>query len=507
MHEAESFKFLSFDPNVFLSDQIISPQIEYIRGYLVDLDASDVLEEPNYFDRDYLSEFSSFYGQSVEGYKNICRRLHVFKKCELKDIFKRAVSGDEKALHTLQEHYLGFIVIRPIKTAPLGKTVLKWYPEKTIDVSLPNFQDPRVTEPSREYKADICGIVLSVKGLAWQQQDRGVAACATIALWSMLQSSALDEYHFIPTTSEITEAAKKDISYGQRIYPAFKGLTMEQICGAIKGVGLSPCVIYGDNQQSPFDKMFFKNICSAFIRSGYPVLLAGSLSLPNQPSAGYHAICAVGFRQNLPQLPNKGTVNSYDGSIHHLYIHDDNVGPNVRFKICSDEDFVVLQPDCPDYKNTHKSVPNYSFTPNTILAAVNTELRADPVELHRQGREIAFLLNSILKSIPFPNGLTLSSRFIKKTEYIGSELSRLLGGTPHFLLKTRLALTNEVKPMSKYIGLVRIGVGSNPILDVLFDTSDSFLRTFATVSYMPHMEEIINWQHRFDFGKYIAAHK
>jgi len=53
-------------------------QVQYLRRYLTDLGATSVLEEQNYFDRDYLAEFSAFYSISSTGYPNVCRRLHFF---------------------------------------------------------------------------------------------------------------------------------------------------------------------------------------------------------------------------------------------------------------------------------------------------------------------------------------------------------------------------------------------------------------------------------------------
>ena len=67
----------------------------------------------------------------------------------------------------------------------MGRTVLKWFPDKSAETT------PRVLSSSRKYFVHIAGVELHVEGLAWQQQDTGVAACATISLWSMLHSSLL----------------------------------------------------------------------------------------------------------------------------------------------------------------------------------------------------------------------------------------------------------------------------------------------------------------------------
>ena len=73
--ELEVYDFADRDPFDGLTD---SPQLRYVRSYLADLSAKTVVEEPYYFDRDYLAEFSSFYSTSAVGYPNVCRRLHFF---------------------------------------------------------------------------------------------------------------------------------------------------------------------------------------------------------------------------------------------------------------------------------------------------------------------------------------------------------------------------------------------------------------------------------------------
>jgi len=169
-------------------------QKNYLIRYLADLGAQTVLEEPNYFDRDYLAEFAAFYCKSTAGYPNTCRRLHFFAGAAFnRSTLRSAAAGRERAIKRLQENYLGFVVIRPIPATPLGRTVLAWYEDLKPET-------PRVVTPSRDYHAHVAGIRLTVHGLAWQQQDTGVGACATVGLWSMLHSSAFDDHHAIPTT-------------------------------------------------------------------------------------------------------------------------------------------------------------------------------------------------------------------------------------------------------------------------------------------------------------------
>src|SRR4051812_10662122 len=256
-----------------------SAQIEYLRGYLRDLDVKTVLEEPYYFDRDYLSEFSAFYSVSARGYPNVCRRLHFFSGPPIDRAALEAAMGTTGShLSSLQEHYCGFIVLRPIPGAPLGRTVLAHYRERSP-------KTPRITTPARTYGVHIAGLRLEIKGLAWQQQDAAVSACATIALWTMLHSSAFDEHHAIPTTTAVTLSAHRTASMGARIFPS-SGLKLHQIAEAIKEQGLTPLVVEADQTVSLpnadgyqhaqrlqyFTRSELARTAAMLIRSGYPVL-------------------------------------------------------------------------------------------------------------------------------------------------------------------------------------------------------------------------------------------
>lgn len=83
MHQAEALGFHPFDGGARLGqlfDFDGGRQVSYLCDYLEDLNASFIIEEPHYFDRDYLAEVAAFYSSSSRGYKNICLRLHFFRR-------------------------------------------------------------------------------------------------------------------------------------------------------------------------------------------------------------------------------------------------------------------------------------------------------------------------------------------------------------------------------------------------------------------------------------------
>jgi hypothetical protein len=478
----QSFLFKKFNSDDRLTQRLHkSPQVKYLISYLSALGAETVLEEQSYFDRDYLAEFSAFYSTSSRGYVNTCRRLHFFSTNIDRTTLEQAAGEDQSAKIAMQDSYLGFSVIRPITNAPLGRTVLSWYPD-------PQKQNlPRVTNPSRQYIANIAGIPLTITGLAWQQQDSAVAACATIGLWSMLHSSAFDDHHAIPTTADITRHANSSTSLGNRVFPS-RGLAVFQLAEAIKENNLSPILIEGtvshtDFKFQCFTKEHFTSSCAAFIRSGYPVLIFGYQKkdgIVNQ-SIG-HAICAVGFREaDSSVFTSPDGITLSDSNIKYLYIHDDNIGPSVRFEVTEkiekdylDNDYTTLMLSPPQGEDSNPVVSD--FIPSSIIVAVHNDLRISADDFHKKSLQIAKAIVIADKHLNPGNNIQLSiaTRFVKLCDYLNMELERALNGSYQVLSKTRMSICENLSPMSLHIGLIRIALpDGTPLTDILCDTTDS----------------------------------
>lgn len=470
-------------------------QLTYIYQYLRHLEVKAVIVEPQYFDRDYLSEFSAFYSLSARGYPNYCRRAHFFSDDITRELFFDAVGGSEAATKRMQDAYRGFAVVRPIDSAPFGRTVLSWYPDQQAS-------NPRVVKPSRDYFCNFCGLRLKVFGLAWQQQDQGVSACATIGLWTMLHSSAFNERYAIPTTVTITQAANR-LSWGLRTFPS-RHLFLQQVCEAIKGFGLSPYLVEGDQPptQQGLPKRFSKeklcNTIASLVRSGFPCVIGGVVKRPNNRPAVGHINACVGFRAQPNLAPNQMYA---DGDLEAFYIHDDNIGPAVRFTLghydpkamarsASPTDPICLAPDNPAQAQ-NIAASNYGFfIPGFILAAVENDLRTSAEALIQKAIEVreriatAAILDAQNRGQPQPI-LTVGTQYSTVASYMGIALRDRLHTHPKVLATVRLELQERVEPMSLYIGIVRLADQAGPALDVLYDTTDSDINhpIFATVCY------------------------
>lgn len=469
---------------------ISGPQAEYLLCYAKGLKARHYLLEKAYFDNDFLAEFAAYYSTSARNYSNRCKRVHFFTEGYSEQLFHAALGGDEDARQSLQDQYLGFSVIRPIPVTPIGRTVLKWFP---------NTRDSeRVTTPSRTYNVHICGLPLKVEGLAWQQQDAAVAACATVGLWSILHSSAFDDSHFIPTTVEITRAAE---GFGARPFPS-SGLTLEQIQEAIKQLRLAPIRDTGSLKGGHFSREEFANTCSSFIRSGYPVLLGcklmGVSANGEWESLGGHAVCAVGIRE-AEEISAGVDVVKQDAEVTTFYVHDDNIGPNVRFRLIDivpdastpNLKIAALERAQPDYlAEDEKDSSQRLLIPHALVIAVHENLRITPRAIANRGQELAEVMSGLFRRAGLSHCVAYSARFFRISDYLGNGIGSLLKGQNDLLTKVRLSLS-EMEPMSLHIGVIRLALDDSPLMDVLIDTTDADHRisSFAHVVYNSSIDD------------------
>lgn len=473
-----------------------SEQITYIYQYLKLLQVKSIVIEPRYFDRDYLSEFSAFYSLSAKGYPNYCGRAHFFSEKITREIFQKALAQTESSREKLQTSYRGFTVIRPIETTPLGRTVLAWVLDKSKE------DNPRVVKPSRNYVCNLCGIKLTVFGLAWQQQDQAVSACATVGLWTLLHSSAFNERYGIPTTVSVTRAANH-VPSGLRTFPS-RFLQLEQVCEAIKGHGLSPYLVEGDElpsgpgQPKRFSREKFCNTIASLVRSGFPCVIGGGVLRPGKQEPDGHINVCVGFRSK----PTLGPSQMYaDGDLYSLYIHDDNIGPAVRFEITHYDSVnmvltespthpICLAPDNPEH-GKNLAAANYGFfIPQFILAAVENNIRTSAEALIQKAIDVhnriatAAYQDATKRGQQLPT-LTVGTQYSTISDYLGTLLRDCLSAQPQVYAETVLELQEKVGPMSLYVGLVRLADTSGALIDVLYDTTDNDLNhpIFATICY------------------------
>lgn len=299
-------------------------QVDYIFNYLNNLPdgekAKSVLLEYNYVDKDYLEDFSRYYVKRFGNDGHKCARLHFFsREVDHRHITKilEGGKGASGKMAELNEAYLGFMVIKPLPRTFIGKTCLIVLPDASTDVK-------KKKRLAREYKVDLFGIPLSVQSIAFQEQDKVVAACATTAIWTALHSLAWRESRSIPSCSEITISAINHVDGSANSFPS-KQLTHKQILRSLDVEGLR---YHAESMETPIVDEFLASVV-AHINSGLPMILTGEVFTRQDTGdfevQGEHAISIVGYKVDQEEQV--------------LYVHDDRLGPFARAKLVQVDDY------------------------------------------------------------------------------------------------------------------------------------------------------------------------
>jgi len=311
------FEESGYEHSITADDASSKPQILYLYKYLKGLQCASILVEHIYVDHDYLDDYCAYYARCYSQYRRQCRRAHFFKEqIEDIDFDKLATTLEPSLTDKLKDSYLGYVVLRPLPDAVVGKTVLATWDDRN---------EPRHYSCVRSYEANLFGLRLQIDSLASQEQDTILAACATVSLWSAFQKVAPYYHTHIPTPSEITKAATQ---YTQTARPIpSRGLSIEQICHAISENGLVP-EVYDVNRDTPLNSLIY-----AYVSGRLPVILG----MRDPSSSSWHAVTICGYRlEDTVQCPSETahTISLrqfYIGRrIKEFYVHDDNLGPFTR---------------------------------------------------------------------------------------------------------------------------------------------------------------------------------
>ncbi len=314
--------------------------VEYVHDYLDrKLKPSAIIHESHYVDRHYLEDYASYYARSFSSPPPVCQRIHFFTGLSHTDLQARFESAfKKKGAHTAFEQeisdkkfYLGFLVRRPLGGACIGRTVLRTYP----------VEDRRYYAVTRPYDVHLAGLTLKIDGLAYQEQDRGAAVCASTALWVALQRVAHVAGHRTPSPSEITRAAGSP-------FPASRGLELNQMAAALSSLGY-----VADLFEPKDNRALFRALVASCLRSQLPVILL--ISQKNKrtaegPVQRGHAVTLTGYSEppavvkipgakaETPPLPMRG------GSLTTVYVHDDNLGSHAHYELIDADEFADPDP-------------------------------------------------------------------------------------------------------------------------------------------------------------------
>lgn len=462
-------------------------QVEYLANYLDGLGASSLLVESHYIDRHFIEEVGLYYSRCLLSKSNSCARIHVFRALGKKSlhgtgmldsILRRATNGSWREVNEeLRAAYLGFISVRPLPSVPVGRTIL----------IPPQGTDNGASFITTSYTVHVLGFEIPLQGLAFQQQDRAVGACATTAIWTALQRSCKHEGGRPPTPSAISEAASRYSLPLGRPLPS-PGLTIEQICEALRHFEFPPEVL------DPRENLaYFKLRVQIYLRSGIPVILAV------KTGDGGHAVTLVGYKSEVPRKSFATLLESEPGpagqdpletvrklrllnlDLDHVYLHDDRLGPYALARLAEEEE-TAKDPEgpqdsepCPDEPEPRLRLklkwPDGGCEDVEVSLAIvplYPKLRSAAGELFETALDLFPLIRECFAG---PGDELAVDIFFERSGRYLSDLYRLSVSPdrlPGFLRKIAL---------SRYVGVIRWHLNGEAILDTVWDTTDQLRET------------------------------
>lgn len=443
-------------------------QINYIEAYLSDIQprCQSILAERYYIDRDFMEDYSVFYSRNLFPYGNWCERVHFFTlkpghlAGKLREIVNIGIKQGEDAYRKAcrmfsKDSYLGFTVVKPLKGCPVGRTVLRHYDEDVGNGMRREFPC------TRNYKAHVLGVELTVRGLAFQQQDIGVSACATTALWIAIQKARDFEDIGSATPAQITRLASQySLPFG-RSMPS-EGLSLDQMCQAIQAMGISPSVVKVSDYETA--RGYLYSAC----KSGFAQVLL--LQNPVQSDEA-HAITVAGMKTRPSDERLFTTVLSDRAAdLVALYVHDDRTGPYLRADLRKMGSDTYLDVGYGTDINRRSEPWQLKY----ILVPMHGKIRLSFDELRSVARNVAD------RAEAFRDLKTGSARYAKR---YAITFETLILRSPVYIEQfifgqTRLsaAKLNSVRKtlyLSRYVGIVRLRSEYFGSLDVLIDTTST----------------------------------
>lgn len=422
---------------------------------------TDVIIEKHYIDKDYLDEFSFFYSTTFKTYDRFCTRLHFFKGNLIKSLGISGTSIKIKDItiinrDALQNTYLGFMVIRPIEKNKFGRTIIQPY--------IKNDNEEFVLSQT-SCKVNLHGVNITAKGMPFMQQDTQAGVCASASQW-MLARYAHERFSFKRyTLPNITAFANRFLNVS-RPFPATKGLNICQIVSSLIQMDFAP-IVY--DKESGFSEAKLEEIVYHYLESELPVILVINKS---------HVCLAIGhdLRSQIKPRKTSERIKKSSDYIHHLIVHDDQLGPYLRMPIENSnvKNANFFDTEDPTLFRTSYTTP-YSFSKNVSSVIVPSfkkiYIEGVIVEKHVQniltGKNPLFvLLLQFIKDQTFlpsllENQIIMRTFFIKSNNYkekvvktgtVSLQIRQLYLNMkmPRFIWITEISTPNYILSPNKY---------------------------------------------------------
>ena len=451
------------------SEVLDKTHLTYLDRYVNKLDVKTMVIENEYIDRHYIEDYAEYYARCFHQHPRTCSRIHFFRN-EFKEAdFIGAVSGtNAELISNLQngENYLGFVVLRPIPKTCIARMCLRPY----------EFNGTTVRIQKSKQWVSLFGIDLSIETLPFLEQDKVVSACATSAIWVLLNAHQKAAQDALPSPSAITKSAFSPQFDEGRVFPAHGGLNLQQVARSLKAYGLEPTIFTAEQFGNDVFPSIVKEILFAYGASSIPVLLgvdAHEIVEGNENNLGLHLVCALGYRTKQTSSEDPVSPTAID----RVYVHDDRYGPYVALEV-SDQPRLQLM-----WGNEGKSELRENMDLKSIVIGLYHKVRIDYLyvrNLCASMKSIVGTLHKFVAGSETEGESNLSalkqftdSTFVITLEKIGSLKGEIRQSTEFFSYngvadKTALLLEN----FPKYIWRCSFFVGNSRFVDFLVDATE-----------------------------------
>lgn len=274
--------------------------IESLKSQVTDA-ARGVLVEHGYVDKDYRSTFYSFYAKKGRRYRSDCVRLHFFNGAVWYDEARTDIACTDGRP---QDHYFGYIVLRPTIVATLGRSVLS-----------PNIRLGATGRAIQSvHHVNLLGHRLPVWGFPSMAQHVDIAVCAHVSCWAILRYySETFAHHREYLVHDITKLAAPFDPGGLVPSLGFNVLGAERV---FQAAGCFPVLVGKRNSAS--EAAFFSQLL-AYLESGFPLFVA----MPGEK----HAVVIVGYGWRQSAAAPGSSSSHVWSQVQTLLAVDDNLLP------------------------------------------------------------------------------------------------------------------------------------------------------------------------------------
>ena len=331
----------AFDPEI---DAKLS---NFIDGKLKS-DLYCIIEYP-YVDKVYRDSYYSYFSSKHNNYIRDCIRVSIFNS----EIKKEEILKSK----SLQDKYLGFFIVRPLKSAFFGRALIS--PTAFIE----NNQKLCLYKSS----SVVLGHELTVKGFPHSSQDGETISCAETTIWGLMDYFGNKYPEYSPTLPSKIITSLKSLSI-QRQLPS-NGLTVNQISYALKDFGFGTRIY----SSSSYGRNELFSIIDSYIESGIPIVIG-----VESENLG-HAFLCVGksysendwskIEKKIIKINNKD-VSYYDSSdLGDKYvIQDDNLFP-----------YELITLDKPGCNYEEETEENYGYEIDAIVVPLYPKIYLEVV--------------------------------------------------------------------------------------------------------------------------------